>query len=132
VWEKCRKSKNRPSYNPSNPNRTFRKKWKGWSDWLGKDRVQNQKKELLPFEKAREFAHALGLRSWTEWTEYRKSDKRPKNIPSAPDEVYKDEGWTSLGDWLGTGGLQINRMVVKWGWIEGFFHSKMQDSMFAS
>lgn len=50
----------------------------------------------MPFEQAREFVRTLGLKSWTEWGEYRKSDKKPKNIPSAPDEIYKSEG-------LGTG-----------------------------
>jgi hypothetical protein len=85
------------------PGRTYRKEWKGWSDWLGTDRVQNQKKEFLPFEHAREFVRGLGLKSEAEWTEYRKSDKKPGNIPSAPRVVYGDEGWTSWGDWLGTG-----------------------------
>jgi len=57
----------------------------------------------LPFEQAREFVRALGLKSEAEWTEYCKSDKKPGNIPSAPRVVYGDEGWTSWGDWLGTG-----------------------------
>lgn len=46
-WEQFRKSKNRPSYIPTNPRRTYQKEWKGWSDWLGTDTVQNQKKRVF-------------------------------------------------------------------------------------
>ena len=28
---------------------------------------------------------------------------KPENIPSAPYSVYKNKGWKSFGDWLGTG-----------------------------
>ncbi len=31
--------------------RTYRKEWKGWSDWLGTDRVQNQKKSFCHLNK---------------------------------------------------------------------------------
>jgi hypothetical protein len=27
----------------------------------------------------------------------------PKDIPSKPNRTFKDKGWKSLGDWLGTG-----------------------------
>ena len=34
-----------------------------------------------------------------------KSGKRPVDIPAAPYSTYRDKGWTSWGDWLGTGAI---------------------------
>ena len=43
------------------------------------------------------------------WQEYCKS-RKPSDIPSLPNRVYKDTGWINLGDWLGTGNVaQQNR-----------------------
>ena len=36
-----------------------------------------------------------------EWREWKKSDQKPHDIPSAPDQIYKEEGWLSWGDFLG-------------------------------
>src|SRR6202020_2670213 len=36
------------------------------------------------------------------WREYSASDKRPGNVPSYPSYVYKNDGWISMPDWLGT------------------------------
>ncbi len=55
----------------------------------------------LTFEAARAFMRTLKLGSVKEWKEYRKSGKRPSNIPSAPGKVYRDAGWVSMPDWLG-------------------------------
>ena len=55
-----------------------------------------------PFEEARIFARELALQNKTEWATWAKSDVRPNNIPASPNDVYKDEGWNSWGDWLGT------------------------------
>lgn len=57
----------------------------------------------LPFNEAKSFVHNLGLTKNVEWKEYCKSGKKPKNIPKIPHIVYKNSGWISYGDWLGTG-----------------------------
>ena len=31
-----------------------------------------------------------------------KSGGLPSDIPATPERIYKKEGWTGLGDWLGT------------------------------
>jgi hypothetical protein len=49
------------------------------------------------------FVRGLGLKSATEWREYCQSGGRPADIPSNPHKVYTETGWTSWGDWLGTG-----------------------------
>ena len=59
------------------------------------------KNKYLPFEEAREFVRGLGLKSIIEWKEYSKSGKRPKDIPSSPNTIYRDKGWVGLKDWLG-------------------------------
>jgi hypothetical protein len=37
---------------------------------------------------------------WDEWEKYRKSGKKPENIPSAAPLIYK-EYWIGFPDWLG-------------------------------
>ena len=54
------------------------------------------------FEKAKKFVHKLNLNSSKEWARYYNSGKLPLNIPKIPREVYKNKGWISMGDWLGT------------------------------
>jgi hypothetical protein len=44
----------------------------------------------------------LGLKNQKDWFEYCRSGKKPKNIPSNPQRTYKNRGWTSWSDWLGT------------------------------
>jgi hypothetical protein len=47
--------------------------------------------------------HRLSLKSQDEWKSYCKSGKKPPDIPKAPHVVYANDGWTSWGDWFGTG-----------------------------
>jgi hypothetical protein len=55
------------------------------------------------FEEARRFIHKLKLNSGKEFREFRRLNKIPKDIPSKPSNVYKNKGWFSMGDFLGTG-----------------------------
>jgi hypothetical protein len=55
------------------------------------------------FTEARELVRGLGLKGKTGWREWSKSEKRPSDIPSSPDRVYRDDGWISWPDWLGNG-----------------------------
>ncbi len=43
----------------------------------------------------------LGFTGQKEWEEWSASGERPHNIPSRPDDTYRDEGWLSWPDWLG-------------------------------
>ena len=60
-------------------------------------------KKFRDFESAREFVRKLGLKSGNEWREYVKSGNKPDDIPSNLDKYYKNKGWISMGDFLGTG-----------------------------
>ena len=46
-----------------------------------------------------------------EWYQYAKTDEKPDDIPSSPDIIYKNDGWISLGDWLGTGSIATKNRV---------------------
>ena len=101
-WYEYCKSGERPDDIPSNPGIIYKNDgWKGVIDWLGnEDRVSSNKKEWKPFEEAREFVRSLNLRGLREWEEYRTSGKKPNDIPSTPDDVYKNDGWKGWTDWL--------------------------------
>ena len=54
------------------------------------------------FKEARKFVHKLGLKNRDEWRVFCKSGEKPDDIPNHPAGVYKNKGWKTLGDWLGT------------------------------
>ena len=61
-----------------------------------------------PFEEARGFVRSLKLKSRAEWDAYCKGQmphlgRLPADIPANPNSLYADQGWTGVGDWLGTG-----------------------------
>ena len=56
----------------------------------------------LDFEEARKFVRSLNLKNEVEWREYLKSENRYWNITSNPSKIYKDKGWISINDWIGT------------------------------
>jgi hypothetical protein len=101
-WAKYRKSGNKPETIPSNPNRTYKKEWTDWGDWLGTGATATQNREYWSFTDARKFARSLNLKSGADWEKYCASGNKPENIPNAPRSTYKKE-WISMGDWLGTG-----------------------------
>ena len=75
---------------------------------------------MLPFAVARAIVRKLKLKGQKEWREWRKSGKRPSNIPSGPSKTYRHDGWISWPDWRGTGGrygatlpFAAARMIVR-------------------
>jgi superfamily II DNA or RNA helicase len=104
AWRRYKRSGSKPADIPANPDQTYAQTgWAGWGDWLGTGTVAAQLRQYRPFKKARGFIRRLGLKSGDEWRSYCKSGKKPTDIPSNPDVVYRNEGWTGWGDWLGTG-----------------------------
>ena len=41
------------------------------------------------------------IKTSVQWIKFRKTKKRPINIPSNPDTYYKNKGWISWADFLG-------------------------------
>ena len=68
-------------------------------DWLGTGRTRR----FRTFKEARAFVRGLGLKSQREWDDYRKSGKKPVDIPTNPNRTYAEVDWAGMGDWLGMG-----------------------------
>jgi len=105
-WRAYAKSIERPSNIPYNPDIIYKNKgWSNWGDWLGTYSLSSKEVQYLEFSEARSYVRQLNLKNYTEWRAFARSNNRPNNIPSDPNEKYKNDGWISLGDWLGTKNL---------------------------
>jgi superfamily II DNA or RNA helicase len=99
---------------PANPNQTYsRQGWVGMGDWLGTGTIANYRREYRSFREARAFVRGLGLRSRDEWNAFCQGEMPekgtlPPDIPMAPHSRYADQGWSGMGDWLGTGIVSTN------------------------
>ncbi len=109
AWRDFCMSGEKPKDIPANPNQTYKDKgWISMGDWLGNGVIATSCREFRPFDQAREFARSLNLKSFNEWKEFCKKGLRPSDIPAYPQETYKEKGWISNGDWLGTGRVSDN------------------------
>ncbi|MGE0198212.1 MAG: DEAD/DEAH box helicase family protein [Simkaniaceae bacterium] len=103
-WKKLVQKNALPSKIPSYPDQVYKNKgWKGAGDFLGTGAIASQNREFLRFEEAKKVIQELELKSMSEWRKWAKSIARPANIPACPWEVYKNDGWNGIGDFLGTG-----------------------------
>ena len=102
-WKKYAASAKKPDDIPAAPPQIY-KEWKSLGDWLGTGFVANRDREYRSYNESRKFARKLGLKSRTEWEEYCKSGKLPKDVPSDIFHTYPKE-FTSMGDFLGTGAV---------------------------
>jgi superfamily II DNA or RNA helicase len=99
----------KPSDIPTTPSRVYKDKgWIRMGDWLGTGTVSTHMRTYRPFAEARAWVHRLGLTRQADWQDFcagrlKGKPPRPADIPSAPQSVYKDDGWNGWGDWFGTG-----------------------------
>ncbi|WP_100181938.1 integrase repeat-containing protein [Candidatus Nitrosotenuis aquarius] len=103
-WHSFCDSGKRPAHIPRHPNKVYKDTWNGWSDWTNFYPQRNKFGKLRSYEEAKQFIHSLGLKNNIEWKEWKKSGKKPPDIPSTPELVYGSE-WKGLGDWLGTNAI---------------------------
>ena len=108
----------KPNNIPRDPVLRYRKEWKNWEDWLtgSTNRVYGQWRD---FNEARNFIRELGLENTLDWKKYCKGKledygNKPHDIPSSPDEVYKDEGWINYADWLNTENIRKSTRTDVW------------------
>jgi superfamily II DNA or RNA helicase len=107
--------KGKPADIPSNPHKTYALQgWVSMSDWIGSDFVHWSKHSHRSFKAAKTFVHSLQLKTGSEWKKYcsgllSEKPTLPLDIPKNPERVYQDEGWTGMGDWLGTGNVAFAR-----------------------
>jgi hypothetical protein len=101
-WRTYCMSGRKPVDIPASPNKTYKQHWKGIGDWLGTGNVAPRLREYRSFKHAHRFVRRVGLRSSAEWREYCASGRKPVDIPSNPNTVYKRQ-FKGFGYWLGTG-----------------------------
>ena len=81
-YDKFSISGKRPNDLPSLPERTYKKEWKGWGDYLGTGRVANQNRVFLPpIEakiEARKVAKKLGIKTQEDWADAYNAGKIPR------------------------------------------------------
>jgi superfamily II DNA or RNA helicase len=113
-WIAYCKSGNKPSDIPHSPHNTYKNKgWVSYGDWLGTRKIATRNIVFLPFTEARSYVRKLQLLNQKSWSQYCKSRNKPPYIPSNPQKEYKNKGWSSLGDWLGTGNVAAHLIVFK-------------------
>ena len=90
---------------PSSPDHVYKSEWKGMGEFLGTGSIANYNRTFMSYEDAKAFVQGLGIKSFTEWREYCKSGKKPEDIPTTPEQVYKSEwnGWADFLGYLGNG-----------------------------
>jgi hypothetical protein len=101
-WRKWCKSGKKPDDIPPNPVNAYKTQWISWGDWLGTGSVSAYTRTHRPYEEAKEYVRSLGFKNRREYEKWAKSGKKPDDIPSHPNGVYKNEGWINWYDWLGT------------------------------
>jgi hypothetical protein len=111
-WHEYCKSGNKPNDIPRNPERTYKKEWKGMGDFLGTGRRATQNIVYRQFKDAQNFIQQLNLKNGKDWTSYCKSGNKPDDIPYNIKKVYKKE-WNGMGDWLGTGTIASYNMTYR-------------------
>ena len=82
--------------------------WQGRGHWLGTGKTGNTRNmtHFLPFGEALAVARSLGPASRFEWQQWSREGVRPRNVPSAPNEVHTDHRWEGWGHLLGA----VNRV----------------------
>ena len=70
-------------------------------DYVRKIEYSNK---LLDFNSLKTFVHALDLKNSIEWQAWFKNN-HPSNCPCNPEIIYKNNGWISWADFLGTNNL---------------------------
>jgi predicted RecB family nuclease len=98
AWQRSGK---RPKTIPASPEKEYKYTgWKDLGDWLGTGNTGQQKKKRMPYEQAKKYVQALGIKTQHEFFAWRKSGQRPETIPSDPSRVYFE--FKNWGEFLGT------------------------------
>jgi superfamily II DNA or RNA helicase len=100
-WFEFCKSGKKPDNIPAKPTETYRDNgWLGYGDFLGTGRPSDWNREFMSFEEARNFVRKLNFKTYAEFVKYASSGKRPLNLPSNPQKVYKE--WNGSMDFIGS------------------------------
>jgi hypothetical protein len=112
-WHLYWKENGKNNVIPTNPSITFKKHWNGWGDFLGTGIESMRLKKFRNFNEAKKFIQTQNIKSTNEWKQFVKQNKLPTDIPRLPDLVYKQNGWISWGDFLGTNTIAPHQIVYR-------------------
>lgn len=100
---------------PSKPFNSYKNRgWIDWSDYLGSEIISPQDKKFLTYEESIPVIRRFGFKSGVELRKYVQKNGLIKGIPSAPHSEYKNNGWVSMGEWLGTGTVQTQELAKQY------------------
>jgi hypothetical protein len=96
-WMNYSKSGKRPEDIPGCPDRTFKRtgEWISWGDFLSTGTIAPQNRVYKTYEEAVAFLKPFRLKNYDDWAEFYKSGKKPMDIPTNPELIYKNKGWVS-------------------------------------
>jgi hypothetical protein len=96
YWKKYCKSGKKPDDIPALPERSYKKDWKGYGDWLGTGNISQKElsEKLLPIKEAkieaRKIAKKLGITTTEQWVEAYKAGNIPDYLPSDLFQKYSN------------------------------------------
>ena len=100
-WFKYAHSKKRPLDIPVNPYKVYKETFVNWGDFIGNLNIRDRNIEYMSYEEASGFVQNLKIKTYKEWREFCKSDKKPKELPLKPERIYKDFGWKGFKFFIG-------------------------------
>ncbi len=110
-YQKYRKENNL-YFLPHNARNTYlNDSWISWGDYLSNGNISKKDIIFMTFEEGRNIIRSLNLKTFNEWKKYIVSDERNVNIPTNPNKIYKNSGWISWSDWLGTTNVENKSKV---------------------
>lgn len=80
---------------------------------MGPKRESTKASRYRNFEDARKFVRSLHLKNLKEWKAYCISGLKPDDIPTSVYAIYKQKGWISMGDWLGTNVISSQKRTYR-------------------
>ncbi len=89
----------KPNNIPYNPSIVYKEDWISWGDFLSTGNISNSEKKFSNYDVCKKIVIEKNFKSINDFIKW--SDK-PDNIPSRPENIFKNDGWVSWSDFLGT------------------------------
>ena len=87
-----------PYFIPNRPERFYKTKgWRGWPDFLKKERIANQNRKIIPYDKAKLLINKLNIKSLKEYKKIQ-SEMYINELPVHPHLTYKNKGFINYAE----------------------------------
>jgi very-short-patch-repair endonuclease len=95
LWIKINIDKNIPS----SPKTVYKNEWVSWGEFLSNNNISNSKKLFRNYDDSKLYLSEYNLTGYEQFNKWYK-ENNIIDIPSNPHIQYKNNGWTSWGDFL--------------------------------